>query len=886
MSWISRLLGSIRRDKREEQLNDELQFHIEMRTQEFIRSGLTQEDARYHAQHIFGNQTRLKERTREMDTIAWIETLGQDLRYAGRMLLKSPVFTLVAVLSLAIGIGANTAIFSAVYAALLKPLPFKDPDRLVFIRKKNPPRGWIRNPVSPAEILAWRNESGVFEDISAFTSSSCVLTGAGDAEEDPCELASSNLFPLLRVRPERGRTFSSDEDKPEGARVAVLSYGLWQRRFGGDESTIGRAVTINGTSYTITGVMPAGFSHLYAAPYDRTPELWISGIALSPIHTWNDYFGVGRLKPGVTLEQAEARLAPVSIRLEQTNPGLKGWRPELMSLRAAVSGDTRPALIVLMGAVAFVLLIACANLGNLLLARGAGRASEFALRNALGASRGRLVRQLLTESLVVSLAGGALGMWFASLGCQGLAALAPAYLLNSTPGLARGVAEWRVLGFCLVTTVVTTFLFGLAPALQGARPRLTQALSDIGRSSMQSPRSRGFRSALVVAEIALAMVLSVGAGLMVRTLAGLSRLNLGFNPTNVLSLRVAFSGEHYKEPQSRIEFWQRVVAAVQALPGVEAASVSRGLPIGDWAGQFFTTSDHPNPPAGQVPDANYIITGPDYFRTTQIPLRRGRSFDEHDTQAEERVAIVNEKLAQLYWPGEDPLGKQLRIGSPDSKAPWLAVVGVAGNVLSQGADGGVHSEIYLPYQQFPWLLDGPRHLLVRTSQGVKPESLIRAVVQEVHRVDKNQPAVDIQTLDQAASEPMAQQHMVMALLLSFAGLALVLSVLGIYSVLSYSIAQRTREIGLRVALGADRGNVLLLVVGDGVRLAFIGIALGIAGSLALTRIMTDLLYGVSPTDLTTLVAVSVTLGTASLAACYLPARRAMSIDPIVALRYE
>jgi putative ABC transport system permease protein len=886
MSWINRLLSSLRRNKLDDQLDEELQFHIEMRTREFIAEGMTPEEARYRARRLFGNQTLLKERTRDMDTFGWLETLGQDLRYALRVLRKTPAFTAVAVLSLALGIGANTAIFSAVYAALLKPLPYKDPDRLVFIRKKNPPRGWIRNPVSPAEILAWRNESGVFEDIAAFSSSSCVLTGGAEAEEDPCEISSSNLFPLLGVTPVRGRPFSAEEDKPEGSRVTVLSYGLWQRRFGGEESAIGRAITINGASYTITGVMSAGFSHLYATPYDKTPELWISGIALSPIHTWNDYFGVGRLKPGMTLEQAETRLAPVSIRLEQIQPELKGWRAEMMSLRRAVSGDTRPALIVLMGAVAFVLLIACANLANLLLARGAGRASEFAVRNALGATRSRLVRQLLIESLVISLAGGALGMWLASLGCQGLAALAPAYFLNSAPGLARGVADWRVLGFGLFATVATTFLFGLAPALQAARPQLAQALSDVGRSSMQSPRSRRLRSALVVAEIALAMVLLTGAGLMVRTLAGLSQLNLGFNPTNVLSLRVAFSGEQYKEPQSRIEFWLRVVAAVQTLPGVEAASVSRGLPIGDWAGQFFTTSDHPNPPAGQVPDANYIIAGPDYFRTTKIPLRRGRSFTQRDTQTAQRVAIVNEKLAQLYWPGENPLGKQLRIGSSDSTAPWLSVVGVAGNVLSQGPDVGSHAEIYIPYEQFPWLLDGPQHLLVRTSPSVKAESLTRAVVEEIHRVDKNEPAVDIQTLERAASEPMAQQRMVMALLLSFAGLALVLSVLGIYSVLSYSIAQRTREIGLRVALGADRGNVLRLVVGHGVRLALIGIALGVVGSLGLTRLMTDLLYGVRPTDPVTFVAVSVVLGTASLIACYVPARRAMNIDPIVALRYE
>ena len=885
MSWFHRLIGTLRKNKLEGELDDELQFHLEMRTREFVEQGMPLKEAGYRAQRLFGNRTLLKERTRDMDVLGWIESLGKDLRYATRMLLRSPGFTAVAVLSLALGIGANTAIFSAVYAALLKPIPFKKPDRLVFIRKKNPPRGWVHNPVSPPEILAWRDESGVFQDVAAFTFSSCVLTGPGDAEEDPCETISSNLFPLLGAAPARGRTFTPEEDKPEGPRVAILSYGLWQRRFGGEDSAIGRAITVNGASYTVVGVMPVDFSHAYAGPYDRAPEMWISGIALSPVHFWNDYFSVGRLKPGISLQQAEAAMAPVSIRLERY-PDLKGWRAELTSLRTLRSGDTRPALLVLMGAVACVLLIACANLANLLLARGARRASEFAVRNALGAGRARLVRQLLTESLVIAVGGGVLGVWFASLGCRGLAALAPAYLLNSAPGLAGGTAEVHVLVFALVTAGATTFLFGLLPALQATRPQLTQALGENARGSMQSPRSRAFRGALVVMEIALAMVLLVGAGLMVRTLAGLSGVNLGFNPANVLSVRVPLSGERYHEPQSRVEFWQRVVKAVQALPGVEAASVSRGLPIGDWAGQFFTTADHPNPPAGQVPDANYIIAGPDYFRALRIPLRRGRSFNQHDTQIAERVAIVNEKLAQSYWPGQDPIGKRLHIGSPGSQSPWLSVVGVAGNVLSQGPDGGVHAEIYIPYQQFPWLLGGPQHLLVRTSASVRPESIVRAVTAEIHGVDRNQPVADIETLEHAAAEPMAQQQMVMALLLSFAALALVLSVLGIYSVLSYSTAQRTREIGLRVALGAHPRDVLKLVVRDGIRLAVLGIALGLAASLVLTRLMTELLYGVRPTDPITFVAVTIALAGASLAACYVPARRALNIDPMTALRYE
>jgi putative ABC transport system permease protein len=379
------------------------------------------------------------------------------------------------------------------------------------------------------------------------------------------------------------------------------------------------------------------------------------------------------------------------------------------------------------------------------------------------------------------------------------------------------------------------------------------------------------------------MVLLTGAGLMVRTLAQLSRVNLGFNPANVLTLRAPLSGERYREPQVRAQFWERALSAVESLPGVEAASVSLRLPVNGWAGQFFNTANDPNPPAGQVPTANYVIVGPGYFRTMQIPLRRGRSFSEHDTQAGDKAVIVNEELARLYWPGQDPLGKQLRVGG---QGPWLSVVGVAGNVLSQGPDAGFHAEVYVPYQQYPWLLGGPRHLVVRTSATVKPESLAHAVVQEIHRLDKDVPVAEIATMELIARETMAQQRMVMALLVSFAGLALVLSALGIYSVLSYSVAQRTREIGLRVALGAERSSVLCLVVGGGAGLAFLGITVGIAVALALTRLMADLLYGVRPADPATFGVVTTVLAATSLLACYIPARRAMKVDPIVALRYE
>ena len=876
-----------RRPRNSSDFSAEIETHIGLEAERLQEQGLAEPDARAAARRAFGNVMHAEERFYESHLWLWWGHLVQDVRFGLRLLIKNPAFSVVAVFTLALAIGANTAIFSAVYAVLLKPLPFKDADRLVFIEKKNPPRGWDRNVVSPAEILAWRNQSGAFEEMAAYKQKHCVLTGRDEPEEVPCEVTSSNLFPLLGVVPLLGRTFSPDEDMLAGARVVLLSYGCWQRRFAGDAGAIGRPMDIDGTSYTIVGVMPPNFSHLYAPPYQgistAASELWLSGIALSPTITWDDYFGVGRMKPGGSLQQAQSLLDAVSVHLESVHPELKGWRAQLMSLRAMTSGETRPALLVLMAATTFVLLIACANIANLLLARGAARANELALRNALGAAQGRIIRQLLTESLVVSLAGGLLGILLASSACKALMALAPAFLLKSAPALAAGSVDLRVLSFALVTVVMTTFFFGLAPALQSARPQLTSTLKEGGRGSVQSPRNRQFRAALVVTEIALAMVLLIGAGLMARTLAELSRLNLGFNPSNLLTLRVAFSGQRYIAPQARAQFWERVVAAVETLPGVEAASVSRGLPVSGFDGLFFTIGEDPHPPLGQRPAANYITVAPDFFRALQIPLRGGRSFNANDTQTAEQVAIVNEELARSYWPGQNVVGKRLRLWG---EGPWLSVVGVAENMLSQGPDAGFHPEIYVPFQQYPWQLGGPKHLIVRTSAGVNPESLLRAVVEEIHRVDKDLPVADIATMEQLAAQPIAQHRIVTILLVSFATLALVLSALGIYSVLSYSVAQRTREIGVRVALGAPRGGVLRLVVGSGLRLAGLGVVVGVAAALLLTRLMTGLLYGVRATDPLTFAAVTAVLLLTSFFACYIPARRAMNVDPIIALRYE
>jgi putative ABC transport system permease protein len=810
--------------------------------------------------------------------------LIQDVRYALRQLRMSPGFTFVAVSILALGIGANTAIFSAVYAVLLRPLPFKDADRLAFIRKQNPPRAWVNNPVSPAEILEWRDQSGAFEDVAAFSDHSCVLSGSETAEVDPCETVSSNLFSLLGIEPFRGRTFAKDEDNAESARVVLLSYGIWQKRFGAEESLVGRPIDIDGASYTVVGVLPASFSRLYASPGNPLPELWTSGIALSQVHDWNDYFAIGRLKPGISLPQAEEQMNQVSARLERENPGLAGWRAQLETLRTTLSGGSRAGLLVLLGAVFFVLLIACANLANLLLARNASRHKEFAVRKALGAKEGRLVRQLLTESLLISVSGGILGILLSQLACRAMASFAPLSLLQSAPGLASGAANARVLAFSFLTMLATGLLFGVAPAFHGAHLDVNMSLKDEGRGSSQSRRGRGFRRGLVVSEIALAIVLLIGAGLMVRTLALLIRVNLGLNPANVLTLRVAFPGERYHDPQATVEFWRRVVADVQNLPGVAFVSVSRGVQINDWSGQFFVTAEHPNPPSGQIPDANYVIAGPDYFRALQIPLRMGRSFDEHDTQRGLQVVIVNAELARLQWPGENPLGKRLRAGP--AAAPWRTVIGVAGNVLSQGVDAGVHPELYIPYQQYPWLMDGPHNLLVRTSPGVNPDSVSRMVVEQIRRQDKSLAVANFATLEQLAAEPLEQQRMVMALLVSFAILAAVLAALGIYSVLAFLIARRTHEIGIRIALGARPGHVFGMVLNEGLRMTMSGVAIGLVGAFAVTRVMASLLFGVQPTDPFTFATVAVLLCGIALLACFVPARHAAKVDPIVALRRE
>jgi putative ABC transport system permease protein len=811
----------------------------------------------------------------------------QDVRYGARTLARSPGFTAVAVLTLALGIGANTSIFSVVYAVLLKPLPYKDADRLVMVWEQNPERGWYHNIVSAANFLTWRSQNDVFIQMAAANpQKSFNLTGTGRPEEVWGEQVTTNLLALLGVRPVIGRDFLPEEDKPGGPRVVILSYGLWQRRYGSDRSLVGKQILLNNESYTVVGVTPQNF---YFPPFWRqwAGELWVPGLDLSaPDRMSHAYIALARLKPGVGLAQAQAEMDTISRRIQLQDPKDKGWNTGVVQLREQAVGETRSAVVMLFGAVGFVLLIACANVANLMLARSAAREREIAIRVALGAGRGRVVRQFLTESLLLAGAGAALGLLVAPWGINIVWAVAGRTSLGlwGSVALEDVTVNGSVLAFTMAVALATGFVFGLAPALAFSQPDLNQSLKEGGRSSSGGRQRRRLRSLLVVSEFALSLVLLVGAGLMIRTLVLLSRVDLGFNSQNVLTMRVPLLGPRFNDQRAQVEFFNQLLERVKSLPGVQWASVSRGLPVEGWDGWGFVTEDNPSPPPNQTPDANYQVVGPDYFRAMGIPLRSGRFFGEHDTHDAEPVVIVNDELARKQWPGQDPIGKRLRIGSPGGRTPpWRTVVGVVGNVKTQWPTPEFFPELYLPYRQYPWDL-APRHLIVRSASN--PTRLAALIRREVAALDEEQPVADVRTLEEVIRQAVGPQRFAMTLLGVFAGLALLLAGVGIYGVMAYSVSQRTHEIGIRVALGANRSRVLGMVVVQAMVLALIGANIGLAGALGLTRFLSGLLFGISPTDPLTFAVVLPLLVGVALLASYIPARRAAKVDPLVALKYE
>ncbi|MBV9339905.1 MAG: ABC transporter permease [Acidobacteria bacterium] len=815
--------------------------------------------------------------------------LTQDLRLALRQFRRNPGFTTLVVLTLAPGIGANTAIFSVVNAVLLKPLPYQDANRLVMIWQQNPHRGWFQNNVSGANFLDWKTQNHVFSDIAAFDSRSFNLSGDPKPEEIAGERVTTNLLSMLGVQPLHGRLFLPEEERQDKAAV-VISYGLWRRHFGADPTLVSKSISLNGERYPIVGILPASFDDIYAARFASTAQLWISGIQPFPTEReFHEYRAIARLKPGVTLAQAQAEMDTIANRLETQYPESSGWGIGLVKLHDQVTGYTRPALLVLLGAVGLVLLIACANVANLLLVRATGRERETAIRAALGASRAQLVRQFLVESTLLAIVGATSGVLLAACASGFLVRLSP----PDTPPIEGAGISAFVLLFTFVLAIATGIVFGLAPALGSSRPRVNEALKESGRSTTSGTKSRKLRDFLIVCEFGLALSLLIGAGLMLKTLQHLRGVDIGINSNHVLSFRVPLQDPRYQEPRPQAEFFRQILSQIAAIPSVESATVSRGIPMYGWAGWGFVTADNPNPRAGEVPDANYVVIAPAYFQTLQIPLRQGRQFTDFDTPGTQPVAIVSEYLSQKYWPGQDPIGKRLKASTDanDNSQPWLTVVGVAGNVRTRGQYAEFQPEIYVPYTQYPWVLT-PRHILVRTTGD--PLAIVPEIRRQVAALDKNVPLSEIQTMNEVVAGPIQQSRTLMWLLAAFASLALVLAMVGIYSVISYAVSQRTHEIGVRMALGATGGDVAGLVVQQALLLTSIGVAAGLLGSFGITRLFTSLpfemrrslLFDVRPTDPWILTAVSGILCIVALLASFIPARRAAKVDPLVALRYE
>ena len=804
----------------------------------------------------------------------------QDLHHALRQLRKSPGFTAVAVITLALGIGANTAIFSVVNAVLLRPLPYKDDSQLVVILNKG------RNPVAPANYLDWRRQSQSFAQMGAAEFWTPNLTGTDNPEKLWALHVTPDIFPMLGVQPLLGRVFLPEEQDAGKEHEVVLSYSLWQSHFGGNPEIIGRSVALSGERYSVVGVMPRDFKF---APFWATKaQLW-APLALGPRLTDRGGSSLrvfARLKPGVTLEQAQAEMTGITGRLEGEFPGTN-QDMQVVSLREKVVGNIRPALLVLLGAVGFVLLIACANVSHMLLARAAARREEIALRTALGAGRWDVFRQLLTESLTLALMGGSAGLLLAVWGVRVLLAISP----GAIPRVETVGVDPHVLLFALAISLLTGLAFGMAPAWRATAVNLSDALKEGKRGSSEGLRRDRLRGLLVGSEFALAVTLLAGAGLMVRTFLALQNVDPGFDPHGVLSMVVGVAGTEQAAGGHTGNFYQEVLRKVGAVPGVQSVSGINHLPLAgdEWGFRFHIEGRPPEPP-GKGLVATYRAVFPGYFRTMRIPILRGRDVTDADNLRAPGVVVINDYLARRYWPGEDAIGKRITFDDPAKNPSWLTVVGVTKNTARSNWTSPPEEEVFLPYLQNRAYLDSPTppfaYLTLVVRAGLDPAALTPAIRGAIHSLDANIPLSEIKTMDHVVGEANGQSRFYLILLGAFATVALVLAGVGIYGVMSYSVSRRTHEIGVRMALGAQGRDVLKLVVFQGIVQALSGVAVGLAGALALGRLMTGLLYGTQPTDPATFAAVVLVLSAVAVAASYIPARRAAKVDPMVALRYE
>ncbi|MDQ3920483.1 MAG: ABC transporter permease [Acidobacteriota bacterium] len=887
MRWLNvfsaRLRALLGREAVIRDIDEEMRLHVELETEANVRRGMPFEEARRAALRSFGNFDSARDSAYGVRGGGLMETFLQDIRYGARVLAKQKAFTAVAVITLALGIGANTAIFSVVNELLLRPLPYRDAERLVMLWEVAP-NGRHQNNTSRGNFLAWRDQSRSYEGMAAFSDWRVNLTGTGDPEEVSAQLASPNLFRVLGAEPMLGRTLTEEDGQPNAPDVAVLGYSIWQRKFGGDRSIVGKAITLNGTPVTVVGVLPANFQwHVMSkSGTGRPPEMWTPLPMPAGDAALHGRFllVVARLKPGVTQQQAETELKTIEGRLAAENPRYnKNYSAEVIPVRDQFVGNVRPALWILLGAVGLVLLIACANVANLLLSRAAAREKEIALRTALGARRSRIVRQLLTESVLLALLGSALGLMLAWWGLKALVAISPRDVIN-----LEGVGlDLTVLGWTLAVSLLTGIVFGLAPALEATRVDLNDALKEGGKGAGgQSARSRGLRSVLVVAEVAIALVLLVGAGLLVRSFMRLQTIDTGFNTENILTMVVRLPASKYKEDPQYVAFYRRAEEQLAALPGVRGVGIVNYLPLYGGLGSAtgFTIEGRPEAPPGEGPGTNVRVADSGYFGAIGIPLLRGRTFTDLENSEPRHVVIISQSLAKEYFPGEDPLGKRISVAMFEKPYP-TEIVGIVGDVRYDSLTDQARPTVYFPYSDLTYEF---ATFVIHTSGD--PAELAPAARRVISSLDPDQPVSDVRTMSQVMSERVARARFNTLLLALFAGLATLLAAVGIFGVMNYTVTLRTREIGLRMALGAQPPRVLLLILRQGLLLTVIGIAVGLAGALALTRLMSTLLYGVGAADPATFATIVPILAVVALVACYIPARRATRVDPLIALRYE
>jgi predicted permease len=897
MFWLRliywRLYGLLRKNRIEQEMEEEMRFHLRILVREKIERGMRPEEAEREARRRFGNVGHIKDLSRDIKGGGFMGALLQDLRYGARMLVKHPGFTLIAVITLGLGIGANTAIFSVINSVLLNPLPYEQADRLVMVWDNNAGLNRQHEGPSPGNYHDLRDALGIFESSAAWFVTARTLTGEQDAEQVLCALVTPDFFTTLRVQAASGRVFSAAETQgaamtratqyAAGDRLVVISNALWRRRFGAASDTVGSTITINGTDWRVQGIMPPQF----ALP-DREVDLWmpwdlphtyIGRFADGPPRNSRFLKVVGRLQPGVTLAQAQAKLMAFSAALAEQHPKEnQGWQSQLTPMLEEQVGKTRPLLLLLLAAVAMVLLIACANVASLWLTCAAGRRREAAVRAALGATRTRLVRQWLTETLLLALLGGAAGLALARYGLTALLALAPAGI----PRLDEVTIDRSVLLFTLAVTALTGLLTGLFPALRNARTELAMAMKEGGEKVAVSGSSQRLRHALVVVEIALALVLLVGAGLLTRSFARLIAVEPGFETRNLLTMHIFLNGQTYGQKGKAALYYQQLLERLSALPGVASAAAVTTLPMSQ-AGQDFARpywrAGEPEPSAA-ADKVSLRIATPEYFPTLGIPVVAGRNFTAQDRAETPAVVIVSESFARKVWPGASAIGKKLMLDYPNRKYDY-EVVGVTRDIRYYGLKSQPQAEVFVPHAQIPYL---PMNVVVRTTAD--PLQLVGAVRQVARELDAAQPVSEINTMERLIQRSIAPDRFALALLGLLTALALLLASVGIYGVLSYTVAARTHEIGVRMALGATTRDVLLMTLGQGMGLTFMGIALGLLAALALTRLMQPLLFGVGATDPLTFLGGALLLTAVAWLACYLPARRATKVDPLEALRRD